>query len=178
MELDGHAFDGPTVQEPNFWSRSDSEFITFEPGLRSMPRSMLEKPDSSFVSGNDNPPVFQVEETCSLADEWCRRNLRTGIAHEEGCDGVSDWSVDRGPFNSDIGYYGTAPSDLPILCMPSADGSSEDGICVGLSSTEIAHFSQGRSLLFGLDHGNARVSNVEAEVAKLLKQHHWLPHRL
>jgi len=50
------------------------------------------------------------------------------------------------------------------------------------SMVQVDKFSQGRMMLNGFDHSTSSrfqgISNVEAEVARLFKQNHWLPHRL
>jgi len=62
------------------------------------------------------------------------------------------------------------------------DAHIGESLLPNLSASSVDHFLQGRSLLYGLDvstgSGLRTVSNAEAEVAGLLKQNHWLPHRL
>jgi len=183
MELDGYGvFHGPdAAQEPDFRSRSDSEH-SFEPGRHLIHQPMLENPDSDNVIIMEQNSHYEdplVGDPSGLPDKCCHQNLDMALIHE-GCDGVAvcDWKVDHGPFNAGYmscetgdNFSGVQQSDIPNLSTPSVDGSSEHDNCVG-------HFSQGRSLLYGLHLGRTRVSDVEAEVAKLLKQNHWLPHRL
>jgi len=188
MELDGYdVFHGPdAAEESDFRLRSDNEHdIAFEPGPHSIQQSMLENLDSDNAILMEQDFDYEdplVEDSSGLPDE-CYPSQNLGFIHG-GCDGVTvyDWNVDHGPFNADNlscergdTFSGVQPSDTPNLSMPSVDSSSEYDNCVG---PPLDLFSQGRSLLYGLHHGHTRVSDAEAEVAKLLKQNHWLPHRL
>jgi hypothetical protein len=190
MELDDYvSFHDPDApQECDSWSRCDGKLLSFESGRHPM-EHYLPDPDSSFVSGDfsdhdfdfKDSPMFQVEHSYCLPGERRRENVDMHVADEGEHDGLFvDYGSVDGSYVTDTGndtFLRKAPSDSPILSTPrSTDGSAGDDICLGFP-TRLDQFSQGRSLLYGLDHGDAKVSDAEGEVAKMLKQNHWLPHR-
>ena len=155
---------------PELWS-SDGEFLPFEAENIVSGKFLQHGPEIEL----SDAPLFE-QESHSLSDEWCRQNVdiegeRSGLAlfnsdENRSADGAVMYEPKTDAFNSRI-----APSDF----LPRPDDCS---VCVDFESPTRADFSQGRSLLYGWDHGNVRVSDAEAEVAKLLRQKHWLPHRL
>lgn len=179
MELDDYCvFDGPGApEESDLWSRSNTENLKFEPGLHSVQHCMLEIPDSSFYSGHfmehsidfQDPLMFQADSGyCCLPGQ---------DLHMEGRDDAAlfDWNVENEPFSAGVDVQHEVVSEIDTFSTDAASLSTTvDVSCEDFSG----HFNQGRILLYGLDHGIARVSDAEAEVAKLLNQNHWLPRRL
>ncbi len=114
------------------------------------------------ISGADCPTLSDEQHDCYMNDEEAAPDNRVS-PQLTGSDDILLVNP----------LCGTSAFNAEDLC---SSWDSPSG-----SMVQVDKFSQGRMMLNGFDHSSSRfhgISNVEAEVARLFRQNHWLPHRL
>jgi hypothetical protein len=128
----------------------------------------------------DRPVCFL--HTHELCTEMSDLEMGTGVSGAGDYSTFSDEQHDcymndeEAPDNR-VSPQPTVSDDILLVNPPEDLWDSPSG-----SMVQVDKFSQGRMMLNGFDYSTSSrfqgISNIEAEVARLFRENHWLPHRL